>query len=205
MSTFRLCSRDDAAAVYFHHYDCERPAQSNTQWLSFRFVSNGLFTHSPFSHLAVVLRARLGLDQAGRPCSISGRGMTLGDTSSAVTPETISGDQRKAFGGARGMQIESFWPGGNFLWRSTGRFPDGLCDGIQYRVQLHANDQRWIAYAVETIRDGRVIELGRAEVQDSAVHPVVPEATGLLIALGRDLRETGPWQVEFEDIAWGWF
>lgn len=189
----------------FHHWylpEVERGTGAvTTQWLSFRFRLHRMVRHSPGSHFAVVLRARLGFDPDGRPASISGRGMTLGDTSLAVPPVEGGGRRTVGFGGARGAQIESFWPGGNFLFASTGVLPQGLCDEVWYRVQLHVNDARWIAF--ELGQDGHAPV--RACTRDAATHPVIAGAQGALIALGRGPHESGDWSAEFRDIACGWF
>ncbi len=205
MLTYRLTSDDDESACCFHCARTSRVDGATTQWLSFRVRSNGLFRHSPGSHFAIVARARLGFDPKGRPSSISGRGLSLGDTSAASGAHCRGFAHHAAFGGARGVQVESFWPGGNFLWRETGRLDDGLRDGVDYHVQLHVSDERWIAYRIEGVVDGATVAAAAAQIRDAAEHPVAADATGIVIALGRGRGETGPWQVEFSAIEYGWF
>lgn len=186
---FLFRSRDDAARHYWYVAGTDRPPGATTQWLSFRVRFHDFVRHSPASHFAVVLRARLGFDADGVPRTISGRGMTLGDTSLA---HNASGDA--AFGGARGAQVESFWPGGNFLFRETA-IDEPLRDDRWYAVRLAVADDRRVAF---------VLDAGRREVQDRASHPVIDDATGALIALGRGPGETGAWHAEFADLATGW-
>ncbi len=206
MKNFDISSDDDAGAVYFHRAEVPRPATATTQWLAFRMRSDGMFARSPGSHFAVVLRARLGFDGAGRPASIAGRGMTLGDTSLALAPaaNTLAfGDP--AFGGARGAQIESFWPGGNFLYRDARAFDEGLRDDVDYHVELHVSDARWVAFRISDAQGLALHDPARSRVQDRATHPVPADATGVVIALGRGPAESGPWRVRFSGIAFGWF
>lgn len=198
---FRFDSSDDAADRFWYQPEIDRPAGAMTQWLAFRLRLNAMVAHSPASHFAVVLRARLGFDESNRPISISGRGLTLGDTSLAQPAPDNPHAQHAGFGGARGAQIESFWPGGNFLYRDTAVLPLGLRDDVWYRVQLHVNDARWIALQI----DSDAGDSAQACIQDRAEHPVVGDATGALIGLGRGSHETGTWSVDFRDIARGWF
>jgi hypothetical protein len=198
---FRFDSSHDAASRYWYLPDVSRPAGASTQWLAFRFRLNGMVAHSPGSHFAVALRARLGFDPTGRAISISGRGLTLGDTSLAIPAIDNPHAQRPGFGGARGAQIESFWPGGNFLYAETAVFPDGLRDDVWYRLSLHVNDARWIAFELAQGDD----EPLRACVGDAVQHPVIADACGALIGLGRAANETGEWSAEFRDINCGWF
>lgn len=186
---FLFASGQDEALHYWYLPETRRAPGATTQWLSFRVRFEGFARHSPASHFAVVLRARLGFDAAGVPCSISGRGMTLGDTSLA---HNAAGDA--AFGGARGAQVESFWPGGNFLFRQAA-IDAPLRDGHGYAIRLAVDDARRVEFEI----DGQV----RAVV-DRAAHPVIGDATGALIALGRGPAETGDWCARFEDLATGW-
>jgi hypothetical protein len=188
--SFDFCSSDDESSHYWHLAETPRPRGATTQWLALRARFHDFVRHSPASHFAVALRARLGFDATGVPRSISGRGLTLGDTSLA---HNITGDA--AFGGARAAQVESFWPGGNFLYRETA-VDMPLEDGRWYAVELHVNDERWVAFTLDGVTRC---------VQDRATHPVIAEANGALIALGRGPKESGPWRVEFRDIATGWF
>lgn len=201
--TFRFDHSDDASRQFFHRPATPRPDAPATQWLCFRFRSDGMFTHSTASHFAVVLRARLGFDAAGVPRTISGRGLTLGDTSLASAPADNLHAQAPGYGGARGAQVESFWPGGNFLYRDAQALPDGLRDGVEYTVTVHVNDARFVAFAIEA--DAADLPRPSICVQDRAAHPVIAEATGVLIGLGRGGTDSGPWSVQFDDIATGWF
>lgn len=200
-SDFQFESRHDAAQHYWYLPDVPRPEGATTQWLALRFRFEALWEHTPESHFALVLRARLGFDANQRPVSISGRGATLGDTSLAQPAAHNPFHLQPGFGGARGAQIESFWPGGNFLFRESGLCPAGLRDGVWYRLHLHVNDARWIALDIAADGDG----WERACVQDRIEHPVEADATGALIALGRGPKESGRWHAEFRDIACGWF
>ena len=194
-------SSQDAAQHYWYLPELDRPAGATTQWLTFRFRLAAMCVHSPGSHFAIALRARLGFDAQARPTSISGRGCTLGDTSlAAPAPDNIHA-MRPGFGGARGAQIESFWPGGNFLYRDSGLLPDGLRDAQWYCVRLHVNDERWIALEIESDSAPTM----RACVQDRIEHPVEGDASGVLIGLGRGPQESGAWSAEFREIACGWF
>ena len=187
---FEFHSSQDESRHYWYLPAVPRPEGATTQWLAFRVRFEDFARHSPASHFAIVLRARLGFDADGIARTISGRGMTLGDTSLAQSP---GGDPE--FGGARAAQVESFWPGGNFLFRETA-VEEQLLDDEWHAVQLHVNDARWVALTL----DGRT-----RCVQDRAAHPVLADATGALIALGRGPRETGPWRAQFRELATGWF
>src|SRR5688572_13398559 len=83
---FDFRSTDDEARHYWYLPCTERPPLATTQWLAFRVRFHDFVRHSPASHFAVALRARLGFDEAGVPRTISGRGLTLGDTSLAHDP-----------------------------------------------------------------------------------------------------------------------
>ncbi|MFA5684618.1 MAG: hypothetical protein WC995_08730 [Lysobacteraceae bacterium] len=204
MAEFTINDGDAAGERYFHRTDCPRRPGAGVQWLRFALRADGFFRHSPASHFAIALRARLGFDAAGRPCSISGRGITLGDTSQAVAPADNLHARVGGFGGARGAQVESFWPGGNFLYRQARLLDAGFVDGLTYRVELTVDDQREVGFCLDAeTAGGRWRRIGAARVRDRAAHPVEP-ADGLLIALGRGGGETGPWSVRFSDIQWGW-
>lgn len=199
---FLIGSGDDERRHMFHLEATTRPPGAQAQWLSFRFRSLGLVSRSPGSHFAIVLHCAVGRDHQGLPTSLSGRGMTLGDTSEAHCPQ---GDPRHgdaSFGGSRGMQVESFWPGGNFLYRATALFDDGLAEDAWYEVRLATDEARRVVLCARGPGDAAP---RRVEVVDRAAHPVVPGATGVLIGLGRDRsRESGDWRAEFRDIAHGW-
>jgi hypothetical protein len=191
---FRFRAGDDAARHYWYLPETSRPASARCQWLRFRFRPDDFARHSPASHFAIVLRARLGFDGSGTPVSISGRGITLGDTSQAQPAHPLAFDP--AFGGARGAQIESFWPGGNFLYHEAALLPQGLQDGIEYTVRIEVDDARRIEL--------RIDDAPPVAVVDRAAHPVIEGATGVLIALGRGAEQGEDWQASFRDIASGW-
>jgi hypothetical protein len=189
------------AVQYWYLAASAPPPGATTQWLAFRLRLHDFVAHTPGSHFAIALRARLGYAAGGAPAWISGRGMTFGDTSQAQPPPLDAHAQAGGFGGARGAQIESFWQGGNFLYADTARLAGGLEDGRWYAIELHVSQTRWIAFAVTP--EGGATE--RASIQDRATHPVVPDATGVLIGIGRGAQETGSWRVELRDLATGWF
>lgn len=201
---FVFRSEDDAASCYFHLSHTPRPHPDASQSLRFRVRLHQMVAHSPASHFAIALRAHLGFDAEGRPAWMSGRGMTLGDTSGAEPIASNPHAFEPGFGGARGAQIESFWRGGNFLYRDTALFPEGLRDDCWYSVDLKVGAQRVIEAIITDLQRSPNLEQ-RACVQDRAAHPVPDDDTGVLIALGRGPVETGPWHAEFRDIrvAWG--
>lgn len=202
---FEFQHHQDAAQCFFERAELPRPAGASTQWLSFRFRSEDMQRHSPASHFAIVLRARLGRDAAGVPNSISGRGVAWGDTSLAQPLPGNPHAHAPGFGGAPGAVIESFWPGGNFLHRQARLLDEGLRDGVDYTVHVHVNDQRHIAFWIAAV-DGVPPQASLlAEVQDEVAHPVLDGPTGIVIALGRGPVERGPWSACFEDIRFGWF
>lgn len=203
-NNFRFHSSQNEREHFWYVPQCPRPsALVSTQWLSFRFRSHGMLSCSPASHFAVVLRARLRFDVDAKPVSISGRGITLGDTSLATPSSSLPDAIRSRFGGSRGTQIESFWPGGNFLFRETALFAEGLQDRREYRVHVHVNDARWIGYGV--CQDPDPTPGPIRGVRDLVDHPVDEDAVGVLIALGRGAQESGDWSAEFLQIATGWF
>jgi hypothetical protein len=191
---------DDPPDHYWYLPQTARPPRAKTQWLAFRLRLFGFVAHTPASHFAIVLRARLGFDAAGRAESISGRGMTFGDTSQAQPAAANPHAFAAGFGGARGAQAESFWPGGNFLYQETSVLPAGIEDDVEYGIELRVDEQRWIELCVS--RAGSLPQ--RARIQDHARHPVVPDATGALIGIGRGPAESGAWRAELRDIATGW-
>ena len=197
-------SSDDPRQAYFHLPETARPPGMDTQWLRFRFRSEGLLSNSPGTHLAVALRARLGFSEAGVADTISGRGIALGDTSAAAPPPGHPLSDRPEFGGARGATVESFWPRGNFLYRAAGVLPDGLQDHRWYQVGVEVDEDRWIAFRIADDAGQVLHPEPLSRVQDAAAHPVIPGATGVVIALGRDLREHGPWRAEIRDLRHGW-
>lgn len=190
----------DPDGHYWYRPETLRPSHAATQWLSFRLRLHHFVAHTPASHFAIVLRARLGFDASGRACSISGRGMTFGDTSQAHPAPGNAWAQAPGYGGVRGAQVESFWPGGNFLYADAAVLPGGLQDGRWYAIELSVDDQRQVELTVTP--EGSPPQ--RARVQDRAGHPVVADATGVLVGLGRGGGETGAWRAELRELACGW-
>jgi hypothetical protein len=202
---FEFDSRQNEQEHFWYLPHTPRPAGAHTQWLSFRFRLERMIEHSPASHFAIVLRARLGLESNARPVSISGRGITLGDTSLATPGDDLAQDKRLKFGGSRGAQIESFWPGGNFLFRDTALQPTGLRDACWYRVHVHVGDRCWIGFGVQPEPIGEAEPGDVRGVRDLVGDSVQDDDSGLLIALGRGPCEAGNWKAEFRQIASGWF
>ena len=197
---FDFDSSREASRHYWYLPRVARVRGARVQWLDFDFRLRDFIRHSPASHFAVVLRARLGFASDGTPCSISGRGLALGDTSQATLPPVDAPGGSQGFGGSRGVVVESFWPGGNFLYRDTARLPRGLLDSRWFRVRLEVDDDRNVRYRLAS----DFAEPHSAAIRDRAAHPVDVDADGALIALGRGPNETGPWSVEFRNIRCGW-
>ena len=204
VAEFVFCRDDEASRHFFEVPAVPQPVGASTQWLCFRFRSRGMQQASPGSHFAIVLRAELGRDEAGIPRTISGRGLTWGDTSQAQLPMRCPGADPARFGGARGAQVESFWPGGNFLYRQARILDQGLRDDTDYRVHLHVRDDGWIGFWLAD-DDGAPIPDCSVAVHDDPRHPVLPQRTGVVIALGRGAETGDDWEARFSDIAWGWF
>ena len=198
-SSFDFAS-DDPPGHYWYLPQTARPPRARTQWLAFRLRLHRFIAHTPASHFAIVLRARLGFDEAGRAVSISGRGMTFGDTSQAQPADGNPYSLAAGFGGARGAQIESFWPGGNFLYQAACLLPAGIEDDVDYGIELRVDDERWIEMRVTAEGCAPL----RARIQDRAEHPVIADATGVLIGIGRGPTETGAWHAELRNISTGW-
>lgn len=197
--------RDDEAARHFFEVPVvPRPDGATTQWLSFRFRSENMQRASAASHFAIVLRGELGRDAAGVPRTISGRGITWGDTSLAAIPADNPHAQAAGFGGAQGAQVESFWPGGNFLYREARLLDEGLRDGVDYHVHVHVNEARWVAFWLSDA-DGNALAGMQACVQDRETHPVLPGRSGIVIALGRGAETGEDWSARFSQIRYGWF
>lgn len=205
LRTFRIDSNDEPGSHFFEVPETERPEGATTQWLSFRFRCEGLTRHSPGSHFAVILLAHLVRDEAGAPLALSGRGIALGNTIEAfAAPTNLHACGHPDYGGSRGLVLESFWPGGNFLFREACVLDTPLEDGRDYVLHVHARADGWFAAWVDAEastceRAGKV-----ACVRDAEAHPVIP-ATGILIALARGANESGPWSVTFDRIGFGWF
>lgn len=202
---FRIGDTDDPARCFYEIAVTEPTSVARTQWLSFVFRGHDFVRHAPASHFAVILGATLVRDAAGVPTALSGRGITLGDTSGATPLPCIPQSRRSGFGGARGAQIESFWPGGNFLYRGAVLLADYLQDAVDYRVELDVDRDRRISASItrDTAAPADQARV-RAEVQDDPMHPVLAAGTGVLIVLARGPGETGPWSAEFSDIRTGW-
>lgn len=198
-SSFDFAS-DDPPGHYWYLPQTTRPPRVHTQWLAFRLRLHRFVAHTPASHFAIVLRARLGLDEAGRAVSISGRGMTFGDTSQAQPAAGNPYALGAGFGGARGAQVESFWPGGNFLYQAASVLAAGIQDDVDYAIELKVCDERWIELCATVAG----CEPQRTRIQDRAAHPVIADATGVLIGIGRGPAESGAWRAELRDIATGW-
>ncbi|MCK7593137.1 hypothetical protein [Pseudomarimonas salicorniae] len=204
MARFVFRRDHEASRHFFEVPEVARPDGATTQWLCFRFRSEGMQAASPASHFAVVLRAELGRDAEGVPRTISGRGLTWGDTSQALRPASFPGAPGDRFGGARGAQIESFWPGGNFLFREARLLDEGLRDEVDYRVHLHVRDDGWCGFWLADDR-GQPLPGQSASVRDHPGHPVIAGRSGVVIALGRGAETGADWEAQFEDLAWGWF
>lgn len=198
-SNFAFAS-DDPPGHYWYLPQTARPPRAHTQWLAFRLRLHRFVAHTPASHFAIVLRTQLRFDEGGRAVSISGRGMTFGDTSQAPPAPGNPHALAAGFGGARGAQVESFWPGGNFLYQAAAVLPAGIQDDVDYAIELRVDDARWVELCVSATGGPPQ----RARILDRAEHPVIADATGVLIGIGRGPAESGAWRAALRDIATGW-
>jgi len=203
--TFTFRHGDSAERQFFERASVPRPPGASTQWVSFRFRSEGMQKASPASHFAIVLRACLWRNAEGVPITISGRGITWGNTSEAHPPADNPFAQEPGFGGARGAQVESFWPEGNFLYRQARLLDEGVQDDTDYHVHLHVNDARWVSFWLADASGRPLGDPFVASVQDREAHPVPFQHSGLVIALGRGAEQGEPWSATFDDIRYGWF
>lgn len=203
-------SGEAPGTAFLHVPRTAKPAHATTQWMQFRFCSRDFFAHSPGSHFAVGLRGEIGFDGSS-PVSLEGRGITIGHT--CGIPRDPRDPRRGGClefadlpaGTRPGMsQIESFWPGGNFVYADTCRPRAGYRDGAEYRVTIHAHDSDHVAFWIDDGEGSRIdpgSEAGASTVDD----PVNPVLTGYWIGLARDDDGSLPWSMLFSRLRTGWF
>lgn len=174
----------------------------NTQWLAFKFRSDGVFTNTG-AHVAVVLRSQ-STAQWNR-----GRGFIFGHQNLA------SGDPNVCPVGEEGTahaQPESWWTvtdGASqtqrgFVWGPPLCSAPTIRDGRDYQAAIHVADGGWIAYWIIDIETHAQIA---ASLRDtlSAESDLVDGLTGYSLALVFGASQSASWRIRFYDIGSGWF
>lgn len=211
----RLPRHFDTAAgdgAYLHHvagtlrptYPAGHPQagqRMQTQWLSFRFRSDGVFAHTG-AHVAVILRSQ------STAAWNRGRGFVFG------RQVLLPGDPNACAAGPPGTahaQPETWWTTST----STGQLPHSfvwgadLCsapvirDGRDYAVRLQVSDGGAIDYRVSDLEQPLVVE---ASLQDTVngESALVDGLTGYSLAMVFASARGQAWRMRFDDIASGW-
>jgi hypothetical protein len=173
-----------------------------TQWLSFKFRSEDVFTNTG-AHVAVVLRSQ-ATAQWNR-----GRGFIFGHQN------LLPGDPNACPVGEQGTahaQPESWWTvtsgatqtQSGFVWGPPLCSESAIRDRRDYQVTLHVADGGWIAYWLTDIETQAQIT---ASLRDTlnAESDLVDGLTGYSLALVFGASQAASWRIRFYDIGAGWF
>ena len=173
-----------------------------TQWLSFKFRSEGVFTHTA-GHVAVILRSQSTASWN------RGRGFIFGHQNLA------GGDPNVCQVGAEGTahaQPESWWTITNgptqeqrgFVWGPPLCSEPTILDHREYEVAVHVADGGWIAY---WITDAETREQISAALRDTVNEEsaLVDGLTGYSLALVFGSSPSASWRIRFHEISAGWF
>jgi hypothetical protein len=173
-----------------------------TQWLSFRFRSEGVFTHTG-AHIAVLLRSQ-ATAQWNR-----GRGFIFGHQN------LVPGDPNACPAGGPGTahaQPESWWTTtsgstqtqAGFVWGPPLCSAPTLRDHRDYEVAIHVADGGWIAYWITDIESQAQISTSLRDTVN-AESDLIDTLTGYSLALVFGATQSASWRIRFYDIGSGWF
>lgn len=174
----------------------------STQWLSFRFRSEGLFANTG-GHVAVILRSQ------STAAWNRGRGFIFGHQN--LLPSDPNACPAGEPGSAH-AQPESWWTATSgatqaqrgFVWGPPLCSAPTIRDGRDYEVMVHVADGGWIAYWITDAASGDQLT---ASLQDtlSEESALVDSLTGYSLALVFGLSARASWRIRFDDIRSGWF
>lgn len=209
----RHFSKVPSDGAFLHHvagterpvYPAEHPQAGQrfgTQWLAFKFRSDGVFTHTG-AHVAVVLRSQATAQW------IRGRGFIFGHQN------LLSSDPNVCPVGETGTahaQPESWWTvtAGSAQTQLGHVWGPPLCstptirDGRDYQVAIHVADGGWIAYWITDVASQAQIVTSLRDTL-SAESDLVDGLTGYSLALVFGSSPSASWRITFYDIGSGWF
>lgn len=170
-----------------------QPAGVGTQAMSFDFYSENYFSQNPSGHIAVMIKGTWAFDNPKtlpNESEVSGRGIILGSV--AAAPNGCPS--------ARIAQIESFWATGNALIPDTCSAQ--LSDNVWYRVTIHANNNRWIAYWITDL-SGTVFYAYHA-IQDPGSY-ISEDLGGWVITPAFSSVYAPTWAAYFNNVKTWWF
>lgn len=173
-----------------------------TQWLSFRFRSEGVFTHTS-AHVAVLLRSQATAQwNRGRGFIFGHQNLLPGDPNACPVGEP----------GTAHAQPESWWTvrsastqtQASFVWGPPLCSTPTIRDLRDYQVNVHVADGGWIAYWITDIESQAQIA---ASLRDTvnADSDLVDSLTGYSLALVFGTSQSASWRIRFYDIGSGWF
>lgn len=180
---------------FLHHtMGTTQPPGTQTQEITFRFRSSGLFTANPGAHFAVV----------GRGESTSwynrGRGLIVGGLGGTANP---------CAGGVR-SQPETWFVNpangepSNYVWGGS-YCGSWIYENAWYDVLLHVNSTNYFSYTIK--QSGTTVGGGFA-IEDT-VNPeswiINNRLTGFTFGLVFADNPSAPWTLEFSDIKVKWF
>ncbi len=181
----------------------EAGQRMRTQWLVFKFRSDGVFT-STGAHIAVLGRAEgTATWNRGRGFAL-GRQVLLPDDPNACPPAPV---------GTAYTQPETWWTE-TTADRQSPRSrvfgpplcsPPAVLDFRDYVLALHVADGGWVAHWVVDLQTGEQI-LGTAWRDTvNGESALIDGLTGYAIALVFGATQATPWKFTAYDIASGWF
>ena len=174
----------------------------STQWLSFRFRSEGVFRRTG-AHVAVILRSQ---STAGWN---RGRGFIFGHQN--LLPDDPNACPAGEPGTAH-AQPETWWTvtsgaaqvAANHVWGPPLCSAPAIRDGRDFQVAIHVADGGWIAYWITDLATkAQITTTLRDTVNGEA--DLVDGLTGYSLALVFGASQAESWRIRFDDIACGWF
>jgi hypothetical protein len=173
-----------------------------TQWLAFKFRSDGVFTHTG-AHVAVILRSQsTAAWNRGRGFIFGHQNLLPDDPNACPTGEQ----------GTAHAQPESWWTvtsGAtqtqvNFVWGPPLCSAPAIRDQRDYEIAIHVADGGWIAYWITDIESQAQISISLRDTVN-AESDLVDGLTGYSLALVFGASQSASWRVRFYDIGSGWF
>jgi hypothetical protein len=173
-----------------------------TQWLSFRFRSEGVFSRTR-AHVAVILRSQ------STAAWNRGRGFIFGHQN------LLPSDPNACPAGEPGTahaQPETWWTvtsgttqtPANFVWGPPLCSAPTILDEHDYAVAIHVADGGWIAYWITDIASQAQLSTALRDTVN-AESDLVDGLTGYSLALVFGAAQAASWRIRFSDIASGWF
>ncbi len=193
------------AATERPRYPPEHPSAGKpmgTQWLVFRFRSEGLFT-ATHAHVAVI-----GRSQATAAWN-RGRGFVFGHQ--VLLPDDPNACPVGPAGSAH-AQPETWWTAStaatqaqrNHVWGPPLCSTPSILDFRDYQVALHVADGGWVAFWIVDVETNEQISVGWQDTIN-AESELVDGLTGYALALVNGASRSQPWRFIIHDIRAGWF